>query len=206
MKSFQEFLPPSVVLVHGADIGDLDAALHQVAGHGDVIHRAMSGSAKDIFEFVLFEDARGAAVEENKKLLERLGCRRDRQAVARADIAQDRVDMVALKRVAQFLDLLGGATCLVNELNFDFQAAKADFVVGFREASGIERIDDGLRALHGRLAERFSSLPGEERDEGQFEDVVVLRSGAAHQRTQDAGAGDQRGREPTKFHGHNLPM
>ena len=161
----------------------------------------MGGGAKDVFVFVLLEDAGRAAVEENQKLLELLGRRRDREAVARADIAQDRIDMVALEGVAQFLDLLGGAAGLVDELDFDLQAAEADFVVGLGEASGIERIDDGLRALHGRLAEQFGRRPGEKGDEGQFEYVVVLRSGAGREWAQDAGAGDQGGCESTKFHG-----
>ena len=89
--------------------------------------------------------------------------------------------MVALEGVAQFLDLLGGAARLVDELNFDFQAAEADFVVGLGQASGIERIDDGLGALHSRLAERFGRRPGEKGDEGQFEYVVVLRCGAGRE-------------------------
>jgi len=170
-------LTPGVILIHGADIGDLDAALDQVAGHGNVIHCAVGGSAKDIFEFVLLEDAGRAAVKQNEKLLEFLGRRRDRQTIARADITQDRIDVVALEGVAQFLDLFGRAARLVDKLHFDFQAAETDFVVGFGQASGIERVDDGLGALHRRLTERLSRLPGEKGDEGQFEDVVVLCRG-----------------------------
>ena len=65
-----------------------------------------------------------------RKLLQLLGRRRHREAVARADVADHRVDVLALERVAQLLDLLGGAAGLVDEIDFDLQAAEADLVVG----------------------------------------------------------------------------
>ena len=88
------------------------------------------------------------------------------------------------------LDLEVASGQLLAAKHVDLQATEADFVVGLGQASGIERIDNGSGALHSRLAERFSRLPGEKGDEGQFEYVVVLRCGAGRERTQDAGAGD----------------
>ena len=201
MKSFHEVLAPGVILVDGADVAHFDPALYQVAGHGDIIHRAMGGGAEDVFELVLLEDAGCTAVEENQKPLEFLGRRRNGEAVAGADIAQDRVDMIALEGVTQFLDLFGGAASLVDELNFELQAAEADLVVGLGQAPGIERIDDRLGALHGRLAERFGRRPGEKGDKSQFEYVVVLSRGTGRECAKDAGAGDQGSCKSTKFHG-----
>ena len=161
----------------------------------------MRGGAKDIFELVLLEDAGRTALQENQEPLELLGRRRDREAIARADIADHRIDMVALECVAQFLNLLRGAASLIDELHLDFQAAEADLVVRLGQAAGIERIDDGLGALHGRLASRFSRRPRDKGDEGQLKHVVVLRCGTGRECTQDAGAGDQGSSESTKFHG-----
>ncbi len=64
-----------------------------------------------------------------RSFLSSLGRRRDSEAIARTYIAQHCVDVVALEGVAQFLDLFGGTAGLVNELNFDLQAAEADLVV-----------------------------------------------------------------------------
>ena len=130
LEILPRILAPGVIWVDGADIGHVDTAPYKVAGHGDVIHRAVGRRAKDVFELVLLEDARRTAVKENEKPLQFLGRRRDSESIARTNIAQQRVDVVALERIAQFFDLLGGAAGLVNELNFDLQATESDLVVG----------------------------------------------------------------------------
>jgi len=161
----------------------------------------VGGGAEDVFELVLLEDAGRAAVEQNEKPLELFGRGRDREAVAGADIAQHRVDMIAFERVAHLLDLLGGAARLVDQLQLDLQAAEPDLVVGLGQAPGIERIDDGLDGLHGRLAERFRRRPGKEGDDAELEHLLVLSGRAGRQRTERGGRDQTASGDSTIFHG-----
>ena len=69
----------------------------------------------------LLEDPRRAAVEEHGQDLELLGDRRDREAAARRDVADDRIDVLALHEVAQLGDLGGRAARLVDVDRLDLE-------------------------------------------------------------------------------------
>ena len=58
--------------------------------------------------------------------LQLLGDRRDREAIARRDVADHGVDLVALHEVAEFGDRLRGRAGLVDEFDLDLGAAEAD--------------------------------------------------------------------------------
>ena len=89
----------------------------------------MRRGAEHIIVFRFLEDARRAAIHQHQQLLQLLGDRRHRKAVAGADIAEHDVDIVALIQVAQFLHLLGGAAVLVDDDRLDLHAAEPDLLV-----------------------------------------------------------------------------
>ena len=72
-------------------------------------------------------------VPQSKKIvsfLELVGERRDRETVAGRDIADDRVDVLALDEVAVLGDLLGRAAGLVHDHHLDRSSVDALLVVG----------------------------------------------------------------------------
>jgi hypothetical protein len=117
---------------------------------------------------LFLEDARRSAVIEHGERLELLGDRRDREAAAGRDIADHRVDLVTLHKVAKFGDDIGCGTGFVNIFCFDLAAAEADLVEGCRHLSGVHGLDHDLGAVASGDAERGSGGSGQEADDAKL--------------------------------------
>ena len=165
----------------------------------------MRSRTEDVFELVLLEDARRAAIHQHEHLFQLLGRRRHGEAITRADVAENRVDVIALERVAQLLDLLGGAAGLVDQIDFDLEAAEPDLVVGLDHGSGVERVDHRLGAVPCRLAERFRGRSGQEGDNAELEYLLVLGRRAGRQCTKRRGTDQTASGKSTIVHGLDLP-
>ena len=183
MKSLRRILAPGVVLVDQVEGVDLDVARLQVARQRDVVHRRVRRGAEHVVVLAVLEDARRAAVVEDEELLQLLGHRRHRQAVARADVADHRVDLVAVVQVAQLLHLLGGAAVLVDIDRLDLHAAEADLVVRRRRGAGVEGLDHHLGAVDRRDAEALGRLARQEADDAQLEGLLGHDAWAAQRRS-----------------------
>ena len=118
-------LAPGVVLVDAGEQRDVLLLGEQVARRGGVIHGRVRRRAEHVFARLLLEDARRAAVEIDGQRLELVGDRRHREAASRRDVADDRVDLVALHEVAEFGDDLRGRAGLVDVFGLDLGAAEA---------------------------------------------------------------------------------
>ncbi len=148
----------------------------------------MRGGAEYVIVFRLLEDARRAAVHQYQHFLQLFGNRRDREAVAGADIAEHDVDLLALIEIAQLLHLLGGAAVLVDHDGLDLHAAEADLVVGRGALALVQFIDDELTAVAGGDAKALGRRPGQERDDAELEGVF----GAGRQGQCDRSGDDGR--------------
>ena len=137
----------------------------------------MGGGAEHVVVFAVLEDARRAAIHQHQHLLQLFRDRRDRKAVAGADIAEHDVDIVALVEVAQFLHLLGGAAVLVDDDGLDLHAAEADLLVRRGRRALVQLVDDELRAVAGGNAETVRRRPGQERHDAELEGFL---SGRGH--------------------------
>ena len=145
----------------------------------------MGSSAEYIIVLGLFEDARRSAIHQHQHLLQLFGDRRHGKAVARADIAEHDVDIVALVKVAQLLHLLGGAAVLVDDDGFDLDAAEADLLVRRGGRPLVQLIDDELRAVAGGNAKAIRRRPGEERHDAEFEGFLCRCRGRQRKRRGD---------------------
>ena len=125
-------LAPGVVLVDAGIARDVLLLRDEVARRAGVIHRGVRRRTEDVFARLFLEDARRAAVEIDRQRLELLGDRRDRKAASRGDVADHRVDLVALHQIAELGDDLGGGARLVDVLGLDLGAAEPDRVVRAR--------------------------------------------------------------------------
>ena len=143
-----------------------------VADKADIIHRGVGGGAEHVVVFRFLEDARRAAIHQHQHLLQFFGDRRHREAVARADIAEHDIDIVALIEVAQFLHLLGRAAVLVDDDGLDLHAAESDLVVRCGGGALVQLVDDELAAVAGRHAETVGGGPGQERHDAELESVL----------------------------------
>ena len=129
----------------------------------------MRGGAEHVVVFGFLEDARRAAIHQHQHLLQFFGDRRDRKAVAGADIAEHDIDIVALIEVAQFLHLLGGAAVLVDDDGLDLHAAETDLLVRGGRRAFVQLVDDELRAVAGGNAETVRRRPGQEGHDAELE-------------------------------------
>ena len=134
----------------------------------------MRPSAEHVLVTRIFEDARRAAVEQNRDLLHLFGYRRDGQAVAARDVADDEIDIAALDQIAVLAHLLGGTTRLVDDHQLHRRAAEALGVVRRRRLARVQGFDDGLGRQLGRHAERPGRGPGEEGDETDADGLAVV--------------------------------
>src|SRR6202023_1374443 len=103
------------------------------------------------------------------------------------------------------LDLLGGAAGLVDQINFDLEAAEPHLVVGLDQRSGVEGVDHRLGAVPRRLAERFRRRPGQESDYAELEHLLVLGGRPGCQRTKRCSSDQTASGKSTKVHGSDLP-
>lgn len=141
----------------------------QVAGRGGVIHRGVSSGAEHVVARLLLEHARRSAVEVDGQRLQLIGDRRHREATSRRDVADHRIDLIALHEVAKLSDHLRGRARLVDELGLDLGAAEAHRVVRRRRLTGVERLDHDLGAVTARHAERAGRGTREERDDAELD-------------------------------------
>ena len=162
-------LAPGVVLVDQVEGLGLDVLRLQVAHQRHVVHGRVRRGAEHVLVLAVLEDARRAAVVDEEELLHLLGRGRDREAVARADVADDGVDLLAVVQVLQLLHLLGGAAVLVDVDGLDLHAAEAGLVVGRRRGALVEGIDQHLGAVDRRDAEALGRLAREEADDADLE-------------------------------------
>ena len=165
-------LAPGVVLVDHVEGLGLDVLRLQVARQRDVVHGRVRRGAEHVLVLAVLEDARRAAVVEEEELLHLLGRGRDREAVARADVADDGVDLLAVVQVLQLLHLLGGAAVLVDVDGLDLHAAEAGLVVGRRRGALVEGVDQHLGAVDRGNAEALGRLAGEEADDADLERLL----------------------------------
>ena len=114
------------------------------------------------------EDARRAAVVIDGERLELLGDRRHREAASRGDVADHRIDLVALDEVAEFGDDLRRRAGLVDVFRLDLGAAEAHGVVGRRCGPGVEGLDQDFRAVAPGNAERRRRGTGQERHDAEL--------------------------------------
>src|SRR5271156_2726261 len=114
--------------------------------------------------------------------------------------------MVALKGVAQFLDLLGSAAILVDQDNLYFQAAKTDHVIWLYDATRVERVDYGLGPVRQWLSKGFRGRSGKEGDKAKFENLVVLRCATNGRRAEQRRDHQNASRKTTIIHGWDLPL
>ena len=120
-----------------------------------------------------------AAVEEDGELLQLLGDRRDREAVAARDVADHRVDVLALDQVAELGHLLRGAAGLVDEDELRSGGRRSP---SWRRAPGIfpplSASTSDLGAVARRDAERAGGGAGEEGDDAELERRRLAAAGA----------------------------
>ena len=175
-------LAPGVVLVDARVERDVLLLGNEVARGAGVIHGGVRRRAEHVFARLLLEDARRAAIEIDRQRLELFGHRRDREAASRRDVADHRVDLVALHQVAEFGDDLRGRAGLVDEFRLDLGAAEPDRVVGRGRRAGIERLDHDLGAVAARNAERARGRPAQERHDAELDRRGGRRRGLLRQR------------------------
>ena len=142
----------------------------------------MRGGTEHIIVFPFLEDARRATIHQHQHLFQFFRNRRNRETIARADIAEHGIDIVALIEVTQLLDLLGRAAVLVDDNRFDFHAAEPDLLIRSGGSAFVQLVDDKLSAVAGRDAETISGGPGQERDDAQFESLLRRRRRCQGQR------------------------
>ena len=123
-------LSPGVILVDERQGVHLYVLRFHVPDETDIIHRGVRGCAEHVVVFGFLKDAWRAAIHQHQHLFQFLRNRSHRQAIARADVAEHDVDLLALIQVAKFLDLLGRPAVLVDNHRLDFHAAKPKLVVG----------------------------------------------------------------------------
>ena len=137
----------------------------------------------------------------------------DRQAVARRDVTNDDIDVVALDQIAKLGDDVGGGAGFVDELGLDLGAAEPDPIVRRRHLSGIELINQELGRVVIRNAERRGGRPGEEGHKADLDRrrVFSLRAAGRHQRQGERQTGrENKGPRIDMMggmmsHGHSLP-
>ena len=180
-----------VVLVDAGHALHGGPVVEQVHGRGDGIHRGVRTRAEHVLVAAFLEDPRRAAVEEHRELLELFGDRRDREAIAAADVADDHVDVLALDEGPVLGHLLRGAAGLVDHDEFDRQAADALDLVGRRALAGIERLDDAFGRELGGDTERTGCRPRQEGDEADLDAGLLLRQcrRARHRGDREPGQG-----------------
>ena len=187
-------LAPGVVLVDAGVGLDVGALVEQVERRGHCIHRRVRTGAEHVLVAALLEHARSAAVEQHGELLHLLGHRRDGQAIAAGDVADDEVDVLPLHQVAELAHLLGGPARFVDDYQLQGGAAEAAGVVGRRRLAGVEGLDDGLGRDLRRHAKWARSRAGQEGDETDANSLALLRLGRAgtQQRARRSRPGSRR--------------
>ena len=137
----------------------------------------MSAGAEQVLVARVLEDARRAAIEEDRQLLELIGERRNRQAVAGGDVSDHRIDILTLHQIAILRHLLGRAAGLVDDGGFDGHAVNAFGRIRRRQRTGIERLDGELRRVARGHPERSGGRAGEERHDPELERARLLGMG-----------------------------
>ena len=174
-------LAPGIVLVDARERFHVGNALEQIERDGDVIHRAGRPGTEHVLVARVFEDARRAAVEQNRELLQLFGHWRDRQAIAARDVADDDIDRG--DKIAELGDLLLRTAGLVDDHELDRSAAEALLRVGCRHGAGIKQLGRQLGSIAGRNAERAGGRSREQRHDANFD--RLLRWGYRHGEQRD---------------------
>ncbi len=156
-------LTPGIVLIDAGDRLHVRQPFEQIERDRDVIHGAVRAGAEHVLVACVLEDARRAAVEQHRELLELLGDRRDRQAVAARNVADDEID--ARREAAELGDLLLRAARLVDDDELDRVAAKTFLRVGRGQGAGVEHLGGELGGVARRHAERAGCRPRHEGDD-----------------------------------------
>jgi hypothetical protein len=141
----------------------------------------------------VLEDARRPAVEQDREPLQLLGGGRHREAVAAGDVADDRVDVLALHEVAVLAHLLRRAARLVDDDELQRAPADALLRVRRRHLPGVERLGEHLAAVLRRDAERARRRAREEGDDADAERLP--RSAGGRLRGRERRGEEQHGDE-----------
>ena len=118
--------------------------------------------AEHVFARLLLKYPRRAATVKHSEFLQFLRDRYDGEAIARRDIAEDDVDIVALHEVPILRDLLRGRAGLVDVFHLDLGPAEADLIVGGWELAGVEVLNQNFRGVASRYSERRGCGTGQE--------------------------------------------
>ena len=140
-------LAPGVILIDAGNDFHIGFAREQITRGCDVIHGGVRAGAEQVFVARVLENARRSAIEENRDLLQLIGKRRNRQAIARRNVADHGVDVLPLYEIAVFGHLLGRAARFVDDDGLDVQAVDALGRVGGRQCAGVECFDVSSAAL-----------------------------------------------------------
>ena len=178
-------LAPGVVLLNAGDLLRIRTNLGQVSRRADVVHcRIKAGTEYVLRGFVFLEQLRRAAIVEHRHRPQLFSHRRNGQAVAGRDVPHHRIDLLTLHQVAEFLDLLGGPACLIDDHHFDFSAVDPQLVVGCRQLPFIQAFDQHLGGIGRRLTKRTGRRTGQEGHDTNAE--LAVFSGL-HTRAQGQG-------------------
>jgi hypothetical protein len=166
-------LAPGVVLVDAREFLDVGLHLRHVQRRGDVVHGRGGAGAEQVLVARVLEDARCTAVEEHGELLQLLGERRDREAVAAGDVADHHVHVVALHEVAILVHLLRGAAGFIHQQHLDRGPAESLLRIGRGQLAGVDGIDDELGAVARGHSEGPGGRAGQERHDADLDRLVL---------------------------------
>src|SRR3954464_4104466 len=168
-------LAPGVVLVEPGDRLHARLRVLHVERGANRIHGRRGRGAEHVLVACVLEDARRAAVEEVGELLQLLGHRRDREAVAARDVADDEIDVLPLHQVTELGDLRGRAACLVEQHDLERRAAEALLAVRRRGLAVVQLLDYELGGVLRRYAERRGRRARQEGDDADLHALRVRR-------------------------------
>ena len=192
-------LAPGVVLVDAGERLHVGKPLDQIERDRDVIHRAGRPGAEHVFVARVLEDARRAAVEQDRELLQLLGDRRDGEAVAARDVADHDVD--ARHEIAELGDLLLRTAVLVDDHELDRPAAETLLRVGRRHGAGVEHLGGELGGIARRHAERAGGRSRDQRHDADLERLLRRRCRHGEQDREDS---QQCGQNEARSASHGL--
>ena len=177
-------LAPGVVLVEAGDRLDAALGVFHEEGRAYAVHGRGGRSAEHVLVARVLEYARRAAVEEVGELLELLGDRRDRQAVAARDVADHQIDVVALHEIPELGDLRGAGARFVHHHDLDPGAAETRLAVGRGRFARIQLVDHEIRGVLRRHAEGRGRGAGQERHDADL-DRRLRRRAEGRERARD---------------------
>ncbi len=172
-------LTPGVVGVdgsHGVHVGE--PAIDIVGGR-HAVGDGRGNGAENVLVIPVLEQPGGSADGNHGQRFQLVGHRRDRQAVPAGDVADHRVHLVALDKVAEFGDLLGRSAALVDVLGLDGGAGHALGVVGSGKGAPVDGVDHDLHAIAGRNAEGSGRGTGQEQGDAKLDGFALGHHGGS---------------------------